>query len=322
MKKTLTTIIEMLLAVIVLLLISYYLFNWLMNSVIHIKEEVFVPDIQLLSLPKALDVLSEKNLAIRKIGEEFNRDIPAGTILKQNPLPGAAVRKDRAVKVVVSMGGEVKQVPELIGKSLRDAEIELRHANLTLGEISRRFSLKYNKDEVLKHDPPAGNLIEKDDLVNVVISKGLPPDTITLMPDFINSSIDDAEKWADEKYLRISSISEDRDSAAVMGVIVKQLPEPDSQVLSSTRIKFTVGTGVAGGDFAGDKVFEYAIPQGAGTREIKIVLKEKRAEKILFQGRRNPGTKISVPYSSAGSAHIRVFVNDILVDEKFIVDKK
>jgi serine/threonine-protein kinase len=228
------------------------------------------------------------------------------------------VRKDRAINVIVSNGSELKQVPDLIGKSLQESEIELRRVNLTLGEISRAYSLRFKKDEIMSHDPQTGKIVEKDELINVVVSDGMPPVGIMLMPDFVNSSIEDAKKWAIDNDFENIEISEDVSSFVAQGTIIDQKPRFDEKLSIRAKISFVVSAGTPAAGAAQGAVFEYAIPQGSGEREVKIIIKDRVSERMLFKGKQKPGTKLHIPYSAKGSAQIRVFVNDILVDERFI----
>ncbi|MFH1283425.1 MAG: PASTA domain-containing protein [bacterium] len=318
MKKYVLMGIEIGITLFFVILLSYFMFNWLMNKVIHSKQEVFVPDVQGESLAKALDMLSEQDLALKKVGEEFNSSLPAKSVIRQNPLPGVSIRKDRAVKVVLSIGGEVEQVPDLIGKSLREAEIELRQIYLTLGEISYKYSLIFKKDEIVSHDPPPGSITDKGYLVNIVISRGMPPDSLVLMPDFSTKKISEAKIWAEQKSIKIDSIIEDYDSVANKDVIIEQEPKPDTVITEKGKINFVVGTRTEVYSNIGDKYFEYEVPKGSDDRKIKIVLKDENREKVLFQGKKNSGAKIKIPYNSTPNARIRVFVNGMLVDERSV----
>ena len=62
-----------------LFLLTYFLFSWTMETVIHNRKEVIVPDISGKSSASALQALSESNLALSIGGYEFNESVPIGT---------------------------------------------------------------------------------------------------------------------------------------------------------------------------------------------------------------------------------------------------
>ena len=62
--------------------------------------------------------------------------------------------------------------------------------------------------------------------------------------------------------------------------------------------------------------FYYEIPQGEEERQIRLVLIDENGEKELFQGSRAPGSKLEISIAPRGSARVRVFINNILVEER------
>ena len=180
----------------VVLIAGYFVFNWMMSGIIHSRAEVMVPDLKGKSLAEAVTLLSPLNLGIKKESEEFDKDYPAGTVIRQNPLPGITVREGKIVRVTISQGGERLFVPDLTGQPARTAEIGIRSVGLNLGEESSRFSLSADKGNVVSQDPVAGTIVDKESLVNLVVSAGPPPDNVLLMPGFIGKKADDAVKWA------------------------------------------------------------------------------------------------------------------------------
>ncbi len=148
--------------VILGLVIFYVLFNWTMSAVIHSRKEVAVPDLKGKSIDAALSMVSPLNLGLKKEDEEFDQNVPAGTIIRQHPFPGMTVREGKIVKVTVSQGGKVTFVPDLSEQPVRTAEIAIRSSGLSLGEETFRFSVAVEKGHVVSQDPPAGNIAGKD----------------------------------------------------------------------------------------------------------------------------------------------------------------
>ena len=157
-----------------LFILTYALFSWTMETVIHNRKEVMVPDIAGKSSVNALQALSEMNLAMKIEGYEFNETVPIGTVLRQTPEAGATVREGKIVRVVFSQGGESVFTPNLIGLPLRNAELLLRQRQLVLGEVSESYSLKAEKGTVLSQDPKPELSVSKNTMVQVAVSAGAP----------------------------------------------------------------------------------------------------------------------------------------------------
>ncbi|MEK7722048.1 MAG: PASTA domain-containing protein, partial [Elusimicrobiota bacterium] len=78
-----------------LFFLTYFLFSWTMETVIHNRKEVIVPDISGKSSVNALQALSMISLAMKIGGYEFDETVPIGTVLRQSPGAGSTVREGK-----------------------------------------------------------------------------------------------------------------------------------------------------------------------------------------------------------------------------------
>lgn len=293
---------------------GYLLFNWVMSAALHSRGEVIVPDIAGKSLFDAISLVSSFNLGLKMEGEEFDQDLPAGTIIRQSPYPGITVREGKIIKVTVSQGGEVIFVPDIVKQPVRSARITLRSSGLSLGEEESKYSIVIEKGYVISQDPKPGSIVEKDSLVNLLISAGPPTEDIILMPDWIGMNIDDARLWAEKKQIALE-ISEENVEGMVSGTIMRQQPIPDSEISREQVIKFVIASPTGEEVFIG-KRFYYELPASGGQRQVRLTLLDDNGEKEIFNGVRPSGTKLEVPINPQGSARIRIFINNVLVEER------
>lgn len=298
-----------------LFFLTYFLFSWTMETVIHNRKEVIVPDITGKSSASGLQALSELNLAMKIEGTEFNETVPIGTVLRQVPGAGSTVREGKIVRVVFSQGGESVFIPNLIGLPLRNAELLLRQRQLVLGEVSESYSLKAEKGTVLSQDPKPELSVSKNTMVQVAVSAGLPPAGIVMMPDFRQKKSDEAQQWASQNSVTLA-MTEDASSLFPGGTIIDQNPLPDTVVGNGARVTLTVSS--RKGSASSEKEFRvhYEVSQSGSQRHIRIMALGKSGDREIFNGLRDPGSKIdlSVPYG--GAEKIRIFVNGILVEER------
>jgi hypothetical protein len=89
----------------------------LMPSLTRQGEEVRVPDLTAKSEREAERALASEDLRLSKISEQWSPDIPRGYISRQEPEPGAVVKRGRRISVVVSLGTQGTTVPVLDGES-------------------------------------------------------------------------------------------------------------------------------------------------------------------------------------------------------------
>jgi serine/threonine-protein kinase len=304
-----------------LILLTYFLFNMSMQTVIHQRKEVIIPDIKGKSALKALEILSENNLAMQAHGFEFNDSVPVGTVLRQIPQSGITAREGRIIKVIFSQGGESVFVPNLIGLPLRNADLLLRQRQLVLGEVTESYSLKFEKGTVVNQDPKAETGLAKNSMVNLIVSAGPPPAGIVIMPDFRQKKIEDFQKWANGNNIKFQTI-EDKNSIFPYGTIIDQYPESDSVLDKEKEVKITMSARGEVNQNVKEFQIKYNVSQSGSQRHIRIVAISKTGDMELFNAIREPGSKIelSIPYNSAEK--IRIFVNGILVEERQVKGEK
>ena len=299
-----------------LFFLTYFLFSWTMDTVIHNRKEVIVPDIQGKSASNALQLISEGSLAMKIDGYEFNDSVPIGTVLRQAPAAGTAVREGKIVKVVFSQGGESVFTPNLIGLPLRNAELLLRQRQLLLGEVGVSYSLKAEKGTVLSQEPKSEMSVSKNTMVQVVVAAGIPPAGIVLMPDFRQRKIAETYQWASDNKLEVKTI-EDAGSLFPGGMVIDQSPPADTVVSPESQITLTVSSrkSTAGQE---EKEFHinYEVSQSGSQRHIRIVAVSKQGDREIFNGLREPGSKIDMAVPYGGADKVRIFVNGILVEER------
>lgn len=295
----------------------FWVLTWGFEGAVHNRPVQIVPDLKGKSLAAAVDLLAPLNLAMRKEGTEFNKDIPIGTILRQMPPAGAKVREGKTVRVVISQGGETVFVPSLSGLPMRNAEMLLRQNQLTLGEVTESYSIRMDKGMVLSQNPKAEQSVERNAMVNVVVSGGPPPAGVVLMPDFLRKNISEATAWANSAGVEVATT---KDSASLFpyGVIIEQEPSSDSVLPPGSKIKLVIsGRPKSEAGEPSMKKLHYKVPQGSSDNHVRVVMLDQYGERELFNGLRSPGSKIDIDVPpSEGQSRIKIFLNAVLVEER------
>jgi serine/threonine-protein kinase len=207
----------------------YFAFNIIMSALVHSKKEVVLPNVIGKNIYDATEELSNAGFGLKKDGEEFNQNVPVGVVLRQNPSAGMNVREGKLVRVTISQGREIIYVPNLVGQTVRSAAISLSCSTLVMGEVSKKYSLKVGKGTVLSQDIAAGSSVDKDSVINIVVSDGSPPGGVVLMPDFVNKNLEEAEIWAEHCGITLN-IAGEKSSSFKTSIVLKQSPEPDTDV--------------------------------------------------------------------------------------------
>ncbi len=304
------------LALFILAGVTIFLFTQLMQTIIHQKKVVAVPNLIGKPIEEALEILAPMKLGLQKINERYDKKFAPGTIIQQLPSAGLTVREGKNIRVILSRGGEIIFAPNLSNQSLRSAEVTLRRVGLALGEISQSYSITVEKGKIIRQSPLAGTAVGKESLVNLVLSLGSPPAGMLLMPDFLNKDISEAEHWAEENSLKIKQ-DEDISSTLSKGTILKQIPSPDTVINKGSEIKFVVSGQIKE---VLKKLYwlHYEISQADEEKNIRIFLEDNNGERKIYEKRHSPGTKIDLPLAVEGNAKIKIFSDDILVEERLL----
>ncbi|MFA6316545.1 MAG: PASTA domain-containing protein [Elusimicrobiota bacterium] len=308
---------EVTLTVVGVAITAFLVLQWSLESVIHSRKTVTVPELRGKSLTAALDLLAPANLGLKKDGTEFDDKVPVDAVLRQMPPAGTVVREGKLIRVTVSHGGVTVFVPNILGMPLRNAEMLLRQGQLMLGERSETYSLSAEKGVVLSQSPGPEASVERESLVDVVVSGGPPPNGVVLMPDFNRKDMAEAMSWAAAAGIQVR-VSTDTTSLFPYGVILSQSPKPDTVVGAEARITITI-SGRKKGPREGTaaRTFHYEVSQGASESLVRIVIADKFGEREIFNGLRKPGSKIDLPIQDvAGGGRVKIFLNGVLVEER------
>ncbi|MFC2062128.1 PASTA domain-containing protein [Elusimicrobiota bacterium] len=306
--------------------LSIWMVNILMKEVIHTRKEVVVPDIVGMTINEALEVLTEKNLSLQKVADKYDTDIPAGSIISQSPPPGLTVREGKAVESVISSGGKVVFIPEIEGKSLRQAELLLRQAGLTVGEQTRTYSSTVKINFIVSQDPASGEVVEKNSYVNIVVSRGpAEEEKIKKMPNLLGMNIKVVEKILEEMELELVKVTQTVNDDLKEGTVISQTPNQGMIVDKNTKVELELTIHARSTKEVRDETIYYEVIQTGRKRDVKIIIIDGIGERIVLEEEVEGGSKIELPVKVLGEAKVQIFVDDILNKEeelKFIVDEE
>jgi beta-lactam-binding protein with PASTA domain len=135
-------------------------------------ERYRVPQLAGLELEAAKGALGSVKLITGQINEQYNETVPAGRVIAFSPKFDTVVKPGTAVNFAVSKGKKPIAVPDLTGKSYRDANKALRKLGFVVGRTDQ-YDEKVAEGKVISQNPNSGTLFAKDK-VQLVVSKGPP----------------------------------------------------------------------------------------------------------------------------------------------------
>ncbi|MFD3657254.1 Stk1 family PASTA domain-containing Ser/Thr kinase [Streptomyces sp. NPDC058620] len=208
---------------------------WYINS----GQFTRVPSLLGQSQQTAEQRLDDAGLDVQRIDRAYSDTAARGTVVSSDPGSGERIRGNDSVRLVVSRGPEMVDVPDVQGVALAEARRDLKEAGLVPGRVTREFSEDVARGDVVRTDPGAGTERHSGSAVALVVSKGSPID----VPDVTGLSVEDATLALEEEGLKAEVRPGRVSSAEVAGDIAEQSPAEGAVAAEGDSVELTVSKG-------------------------------------------------------------------------------
>ena len=202
-------------------------------------REVEVPPVTGKTADQAKEILSHNGLVLKVASSRFSSEVPEGHILDQIPSTGTRLKVNRTVRVLVSLGERRFAVPNLVGTSLRAAQLTLAQRKLALGKTLYAHTSDGDSSTVVYQTPKPGTQEGSDPSVNILISLG-PPAEYFIMPDLIGKSGDLVASRARNEGFRLGKVNVRKYPGVEPGVVIQQKPQAGYRLTKSDIILLDV----------------------------------------------------------------------------------
>ena len=203
---------------------------------------ITVPPVVGMKIDEAMKLLDSLGFEPRKGDIRMDRENPAGFVIIQNPLEKAIVKKGRRVYLTISGGEIMVSVPNLKGRTLRDARFMLEREGLKLGAIEYQQSDDYPENTVVEQNIYAGAKVKRDIYVSVVISQGSFAEKISV-PDVTGKTLFEAGKILLNIGLKSGNITYVPSPDMLPNTVVDQYPRSGEMVVKGQPIDLIVVQG-------------------------------------------------------------------------------
>jgi beta-lactam-binding protein with PASTA domain len=221
LKKTLKPLsIAILIGLIFFLIFD----NIIMPLYVQKGKTTKVPDVIGLSLEEAKQKIREAGLDPKEAEYKNDKRYKVGIITMQNPLAESEVKRGRGVYLTISGGEELVDVPNLKGKSVREAAFNLEKYNLKLGSISYEPSEEIFANTIIRQEIPPGTKIRSGNLINVIVSQGRSTDKHPV-PDVSLKTFNEAEKILIDNGFRVGKTTYQTNIDILPNTILEQSPK-------------------------------------------------------------------------------------------------
>jgi len=215
-------------------------------------------------------------------------------------------------------------VPNLIGRSLSEAEEELSALNLRWNTTS-----EYNEtvplDHIISQMPRPGAQVKEGEVIALTRSLG-PRLELTQVPDVTNMSIAAAKRVLMNQGLLLGAITYEFSDTVEKGNVIRQSPVAGTMIEKNVAVDLVVSKGkqpspppqppsnIVEGEIV------YTMPEeGPEQMNFKVVtIDENGNEKTVYDRVHAPGEQVSVKVRGQGKTTVRWYLQDNLVGEKVL----
>ncbi|MCQ2061743.1 MAG: PASTA domain-containing protein [Fibrobacter sp.] len=200
-----------------------------------------VPSLEGLSAEAAEASLTEAGFKYEWLEEgRYSSQVPAGMVLVQMPAAGRVAKLGRTVKLTKSLGLREIEIPDLRGKSQKQAGISLSRAGLVQGEIVKGAHQSIPRGVVIRTIPMAGKKARMGDTIKVVISAGVTTGK-TLLPDFSGEIIDLVYPKLEKLGFGVGDIKRVKgENGEAPGTVLETSPKYGDYLPPNTKIDFVI----------------------------------------------------------------------------------
>jgi beta-lactam-binding protein with PASTA domain len=225
--------INITIAIVLFFALCYFGFSKLDSYTNH-GEYIEVPDFTGFTIDDMEEAVHSKNLRYFLLDSIHDLKAEKGTILKQNPAPGEFVKENRTIYVTINaLEGQKVKIPDLIHKSSKLAQAQLKVRGLKIGEIS--YVPDIAKNAVLKmlangKTLKAGDEVEKGTKIDLVLGRGDSGER-TYIPMLVGRTFQGAEEALKMEGLNLGIYRFNANvTDTASAVVIRQIPAYNAEL--------------------------------------------------------------------------------------------
>lgn len=216
---------------VAVLLMNFIVMPWYVRHDTLVK----VPSVTGLSFEEAKKQLDAAGLEGVQGDIRYDPSKPIGTVVEQNPLTDQVVKDGRRIYLVISGGEQLYDVPNLVGRTLREAKFVLNQRNLEVQEVEYKPSVQYPSGIVLMQIESAGSKVKKGTQIGVVVSTGMESGDIKV-PDITGKNIEEAKKLLAANKLTLGKINYQPSVNVPVNSVIDQYPKANTMAKENQKI--------------------------------------------------------------------------------------
>jgi beta-lactam-binding protein with PASTA domain len=224
-----------------LIILIFLLFILSLNWITKHGEANTVPSVMGKNIYDVQKLLSDKGFETVIQDSVYYDSLPKGIVIKQVPEADQVVKVNRTVYVTINrfIAPDIS-MPNLVGFSFRNAELQLRYLGLKLKDTTYKPDFAKNAvlEQLFNGNPiHQGDKVKVGSEISLVLGSGLGNEEMPV-PKLIGLTFDDAKAYCDAQGLSLGAIIPDAGISDMGNAFVYwQNPSPRTEDGHSVRIR-------------------------------------------------------------------------------------
>ena len=203
------------------------------------SQEVKVPALLGKRVPEAGGIAAGHRLMLRVEGRRNDPKVPADRIVAQEPAHGSTLKRQRSIRVWVSLGPRRLTVPAVEGESIRTGRISLEQAQVPVGRVVEVNDGTEEGTILIQHPPPGDTETLDAEGAAMLVSLG-PGSSDFVMPDLIGRSAASVLDTLGRVGLKVTEVKYRSYPGVVPGTVLRQQPPAGFRVGRRTSVSLEV----------------------------------------------------------------------------------
>jgi eukaryotic-like serine/threonine-protein kinase len=208
--------------------VIFFIFIFSLNWLTHHDESRTVPSVTGKSYKEAMEILDKAGFDVEIQDSIYVDTVKPLKVLKQVPEADEVVKVNRTVYITINRAvPPMVPMPNLVGYSIRSAEMELKNMGLRMGDTTYRTDFAKNSvlEQRYKGDIiPPGTKIRMGSTISFVLGSGVGNEKF-IVPSLLGMRFCDAKALIEAHGLVIGAVSASGISDTCNSYIFRQNPE-------------------------------------------------------------------------------------------------
>ncbi len=195
-----------------------------------------MPDLRGLQLQAARARITGLGMKLSGVDSIRHPTVASGLVFGQSPLPGQLAMPSTPVRVTLSMGPQLRSIPDVRDLNVSRARVVLETSGFVVTTDSAQSDVP--RGRVVDVDPPPDSVVPLPTTVKLTVSTGPP---LVAMPMVLGMTEADARTKLDSLGLVVSNVKEVFRFGRDQGIVVEQQPAAQTELQPGAAVQLSVG---------------------------------------------------------------------------------